>query len=117
MEVRGVGIVEVKHLEQAELALVVDLVPQLADVERLPDDDATARLLGVGVPLVRLCPWEASAAIKLAVALARAKHIAVLYPFLVCCGKAASFRLPRPGRVNHHAARRGQGYRNLGYVR
>lgn len=75
MEVRGVGIVEVKHLEQAELALVVDLVPQLTDVERLPDDDARARLLGVGVPLVRLCPWEASAAIKLAVALARAKHI------------------------------------------
>ena len=55
MEVRGVG--------------------QLADVERLPDEDARARLLGVGVPLVRLCPWEASAAIKLAVALARAKHI------------------------------------------
>jgi hypothetical protein len=31
--------------------------------------------MGVGVPLVRLCPWEASAAVKLAVALARAKHI------------------------------------------
>jgi HPr kinase/phosphorylase len=62
-------------LEQAELALVVDLVPQLTDVERLPDEDARAPLLGVGVPLVRLCPWEASAAIKLAVALARAKHI------------------------------------------
>ena len=46
-----------------------------ADVERLPEDDATAPLLGVEVPLVRLCPWEASAPIKLAVALARAKHI------------------------------------------
>jgi HPr kinase/phosphorylase len=74
MEVRGVGIVEVKHLEQAELALIVDLVPELTDVERLPDD-ATARFMGVEVPLVRLYPWEASAAIKLAVALARAKHI------------------------------------------
>lgn len=74
MEVRGVGIVEVKHLEQAELALVVDLVPELTDVERLPDRGASARLAGIDVPLIRLCPWEASAAIKLSVALARAKH-------------------------------------------
>ena len=74
MEVRGVGIVEVKHLEQAELALVVDLVPGITDVERLPDGEARARFMGVEVPLLRLCPWDASAAIKLAVALARAKH-------------------------------------------
>jgi serine kinase of HPr protein (carbohydrate metabolism regulator) len=73
MEVRGLGIVEVKCLEQAELVLVVDLVPADA-VERLPASELTARLLGVDVPLVRLYPWEASAAIKLAVALARAKH-------------------------------------------
>jgi serine kinase of HPr protein (carbohydrate metabolism regulator) len=74
MEVRGVGIVEVKHLEQAELALIVDLVATLKDVERLPDDGARTRLMGVDVPSIRLCPWEASAAIKLAVALARAKR-------------------------------------------
>ncbi len=74
MEVRGVGIVDVKCLDEAELVLVVDLVPNAAEVERLPDADARARLLGVEVPLVRLCPWEASAEIKLAVALARAKH-------------------------------------------
>jgi serine kinase of HPr protein (carbohydrate metabolism regulator) len=73
LEVRGVGIADVKSLEEAELALVVDLVPA-GEVERLPDGDATARLLGVEVPLVRLSPWEASAPIKLAVALARAKH-------------------------------------------
>ena len=74
IEVRGVGIVEVKCLDEAELALVVDLVPISAEVERLPDGAARARLLGVEVPLMRLCPWEASAEIKLAVALARAKH-------------------------------------------
>jgi serine kinase of HPr protein (carbohydrate metabolism regulator) len=73
IEVRGVGIVDVKSLEEAELALVVDLVPA-GEVERLPDGDATVRLLGVEVPLVRLSPWEASAPIKLAVVLARAKH-------------------------------------------
>lgn len=74
MEVRGVGIVDVKHLEEAELALVVDLVPRLADVERLPEVGAAARITGIEVPAIRLYPWEASAAIKLAVALARAKH-------------------------------------------
>ena len=73
MEVRGVGIVDLKSLEQAELALVVDLVPA-TEVERLPEGDTTTRLLGVEVPLARLYPWEASAPIKLAVALARTKH-------------------------------------------
>jgi serine kinase of HPr protein (carbohydrate metabolism regulator) len=74
LEVRGVGIVGVKHLEQAELALVVDLVPESKGVERLPDEGARARLMGVELPLINLCPWEASAAIKLAVALAHARH-------------------------------------------
>jgi HPr kinase/phosphorylase len=73
IEVRGVGVVDVKSLMDADLALVVDLVPG-QDVERLPAGDPMARLLGVDVPLVRLYPWEASAPIKLAVALARAKH-------------------------------------------
>ena len=34
----------------------------------------SVRLLGLDIPLLRLSPWEASAPIKLAVALARAKH-------------------------------------------
>jgi HPr kinase/phosphorylase len=73
LEVRGVAIVEVKSLAEAELALVVDLVT--ADqVQRLPEGDASVRLQGVDLPLVRLTPWEASAPIKLAIALARAKH-------------------------------------------
>jgi HPr kinase/phosphorylase len=73
MEVRGVGIVEVKSLMEAELALVVDLLPA-AQIERLPEGNAKARLLGIDLPLVGLFPWEASAPIKLAIALARAKH-------------------------------------------
>jgi serine kinase of HPr protein (carbohydrate metabolism regulator) len=73
MEVRGVGIVEVKSLMEAELALVVDLMPG-AEIERLPEGNAKARLLGIELPLVGLFPWEASAPIKLAIALARAKH-------------------------------------------
>jgi HPr kinase/phosphorylase len=73
MEVRGVGIVEVKSLELAQLALLVDLVPA-SEMERLPSTDETGLLLGVALPRVRLFPWETSAAIKLAIALARAKH-------------------------------------------
>ena len=73
IEVRGVGIVEVKSHPDAELALVVDLVSP-EDVPRMPEGDDVARLLGVDVPLVRLAPWEASAPIKLAVALARARR-------------------------------------------
>jgi serine kinase of HPr protein (carbohydrate metabolism regulator) len=72
IEVRGVGIVEVKSLPEAELALLVDLVPP-AGLERMPEGDA-ASLMGVELPLIRLAPWEGSAAIKLAIALARAKH-------------------------------------------
>jgi serine kinase of HPr protein (carbohydrate metabolism regulator) len=73
IEVRGVGIVEVKSLAEAELALIVDMVAA-GEVERLPEGDAAARMLGVEVPLLRLNPWEASAPIKLAIALARVRR-------------------------------------------
>jgi HPr kinase/phosphorylase len=70
LEVRGVGIIDVRCLPEAELALIVDLTDQ-DGVARLPERNATVRLLGVEVPLLRLFPWEASAPVKLALALAR----------------------------------------------
>ena len=73
MEVRGIGIVDVKSLAEADLVLVVDLVAS-KDVERMPEENCTTQLLGVQLPLVRLFAWEASAPIKLAIALARAKQ-------------------------------------------
>jgi HPr kinase/phosphorylase len=73
MEVRGIGIVEVKSLIEADLALVVDLAPA-REIERLPEEGETAQLLGIALPRIALFPWEASAPIKLAIALARAKH-------------------------------------------
>jgi serine kinase of HPr protein (carbohydrate metabolism regulator) len=73
IEVRGIGLVEIKSLMEADLALVVDLVPE-REIERLPEGDATAHLLGVELPRMALFPWEASAPIKLAIALAGAKH-------------------------------------------
>jgi HPr kinase/phosphorylase len=73
LEVRGLGIVDMKFASQAELVLVVDLVAAASEVERMPDTDARARLLGVDVPAIRLWAAEPSAPIKLALALARAR--------------------------------------------
>jgi serine kinase of HPr protein (carbohydrate metabolism regulator) len=67
LEVRGVSIVDVQNVSEAELTLVVDLVAASA-VPRLPDDE-TESILGLPVRRLRLDPWPASAAIKLAVAL------------------------------------------------
>jgi len=74
IEVRGVGIVAVKSVPEAELVLVVDLV-ETGAVERMPEWDARAHLHGIDLPLLRLAPFESSAPIKLALALAHAGRI------------------------------------------
>ena len=71
LEVRGVGIVNVKALATCELVLVVDLVAPEA-VERMPESDVKVRLAGVDLPLLRLAPFESSAPVKLALAVAHA---------------------------------------------
>ncbi len=72
MEVRGVGIVKLsvhQLLSRAPLSLLVDLV--VPDrIERLPEA-AEEMLLGVGLPVLALAPFEASAAAKLRLALDR----------------------------------------------
>jgi serine kinase of HPr protein (carbohydrate metabolism regulator) len=73
MEVRGIGVVGIRPVAGAELVLVVDLV-HAVEMERLPEAGATADVLGVKLPLVRLAPFEYSAPIKLALALARARR-------------------------------------------
>jgi HPr kinase/phosphorylase len=72
LEVRGLGIVEMKSAAEAELVLVADLVAA-GEVERMPDADATVSLLGLDVAAIRLAAAEPSAPIKLALALARAR--------------------------------------------
>jgi hypothetical protein len=71
MEVRGIGIVAVKAVTEADLVLVVDLT-EAREIERMPPANATVRMLGLDVPYLRLAPWEASAPIKLALAIAGA---------------------------------------------
>jgi serine kinase of HPr protein (carbohydrate metabolism regulator) len=60
IEVRGVGLVDMPHLPEAEVALLVDLDTLVA---RMPERQAR-RLAGVDIPSVSLAPLEASAPIK-----------------------------------------------------
>jgi serine kinase of HPr protein (carbohydrate metabolism regulator) len=68
LEVRGVGLLRVASVARAPLGLVVDLVDE-ESVERLPRPEA-CEYLGVRMPLLRLCPFAASAAAKLRLAVA-----------------------------------------------
>lgn len=70
LEVRGLGILNVTARPSAPLALLVDLVAP-DSVERLPDPPASRRLMGLAIPLVEIAPFEASAAAKVLIALAR----------------------------------------------
>jgi serine kinase of HPr protein (carbohydrate metabolism regulator) len=68
IEVRGLGIVELPYRASACLALVVDIVPA-EDVPRYPLDQLTAVFWDIEVPVVRLAAFEASAPVKLLLAL------------------------------------------------
>jgi HPr kinase/phosphorylase len=69
IEVRGVGIISLPYLPEAELRLVVQL-SQPADVPRLPElGSETVELLNIALPVLRLAPFEASAPLKLRLAL------------------------------------------------
>lgn len=67
MEVRGIGIVAMPSLAEAPVALLVDLSDR---VERMPDA-ARRWVAGMEVPLVTLAPLEASAPVKVELALRR----------------------------------------------
>ena len=60
LEVRGLGIMDVPFLRSADLVLFVELVASGA-VERLPDPPPRREVLGHSLPLLQLCPFEASA--------------------------------------------------------
>ena len=70
IEVRGVGILRMPALAAARLALIADLVaPQ--HVERLPEAGSET-IFGLTIPVIAITPFEASAPIKLRLALAQA---------------------------------------------
>jgi HPr kinase/phosphorylase len=71
IEVRGLGIIELPFRAEAELRLLIRLC-EPADVPRLPELSAeSASLCGVSLPVLALAPFEASAPLKLRLALSR----------------------------------------------
>lgn len=72
LEVRGIGVIrldDAQRLESAPLRLVVDLVPTREGVARMPEPEIF-RHAGIGMPLIRLYPFDASATAGLTMALA-----------------------------------------------
>ncbi|MBI1386157.1 MAG: hypothetical protein GC150_14725 [Rhizobiales bacterium] len=69
LEVRGIGILRLKCLDRVVVRLAVRLVDHRARVERMPDPDAHAVLLGFRVPQIVLYAHEASAPTKVIAAL------------------------------------------------
>lgn len=68
LEVRGIGIVDVDQLQDAPIALMVELT---TEIPRLPDDSRERQILGIGVPLISVDATTASAPSKVALALDR----------------------------------------------
>ncbi|MDQ4419724.1 HPr kinase/phosphatase C-terminal domain-containing protein [Sphingobium sp. DEHP117] len=70
MEVRGLGLVSMPHVARARVALVVQA--DKTAPERYPDPLPTCTYCGLAVPMLTLNPFEASAPLKIELAL---RHI------------------------------------------
>ena len=68
IEVRGIGIVEVDHVADQPVALLVEL---RTDIERMPDEKSERAILGLTLPVVSIDALTASAAAKVTLALDR----------------------------------------------
>jgi len=75
IEVRGLGIVRMAHRSRATLGLAVVLVAP-SEVERMPVNEEGIEYFGVALPLLRLAPFEASAAQKVRLA-ARLRKLSI----------------------------------------
>ena len=68
IEVRGVGIMTVPYVARAAAAMVVELA-DAASIERFPDPPEMRDLFGVQLPVLRVNAFEASAPLKVLLAL------------------------------------------------
>jgi serine kinase of HPr protein (carbohydrate metabolism regulator) len=68
LEIRGIGVVDMDHVEHVPVALLVELT---GVVERLPDESRERPILGVKLPLISIDAMTASAPSKVALALDR----------------------------------------------
>jgi serine kinase of HPr protein (carbohydrate metabolism regulator) len=68
LEIRGVGIVAMPHVDDMPVALLVELT---SEIQRLPDENRERPILGIPLPLISVDAMTASAASKVALALDR----------------------------------------------
>jgi serine kinase of HPr protein (carbohydrate metabolism regulator) len=68
LEIRGLGIVELEHVRDVPVALLVELT---SEIQRLPDDSRERPIAGVPLPLISIDAMSASAPSKVALALDR----------------------------------------------
>lgn len=68
IEVRGLGIVPLEAEAEARVVLLIDLKDK-ENIERMPPAGSTEEVLGVALPRLALSPFEASAALKVLVAI------------------------------------------------
>ena len=68
LEIRGLGILEFQTVTDASVCLMVELSNE---VERMPEMPESVAIAGVQVPSIRLSSLEASAPVKVEVALAQ----------------------------------------------
>lgn len=66
MEVRGIGLVEMKHVSDVPVALIVQLFDT---VDRMPPTPELRVVAGVSVPVMKIAPMENSAPIKVELAM------------------------------------------------
>jgi serine kinase of HPr protein (carbohydrate metabolism regulator) len=71
IEARGLGILDIPCRDEVALALLVDLVSREA-VERLPEEGECSPICGIKIPRIALAAFDASAALKVILALDRA---------------------------------------------
>lgn len=71
IEVRGIGILDMAHVEDVPVWLLVTVTEA---PPRMPEQESVRRIAGVGVPEIRLPALEPSAPIKVEIALARVKE-------------------------------------------
>lgn len=67
IEVRGIGVVPCKHIPQAELKIIADLVSE-EHVPRMQypfDENCFVELEGQSIPCIKIFPFETSAPVKL----------------------------------------------------
>lgn len=68
LEIRGIGIVDVDHVGNVPVALLVELT---SDIQRIPDDSRDRVILGARVPMILIDALTASAPSKVALAFDR----------------------------------------------